>query len=82
MVNNSAVIQAFGVNHHHLASEWAAYSAGPRASWPGSGPEQTIVQVQGAGCRVCRRPDYLGDPIFAGLYDPNPRFALLQGRTV
>jgi hypothetical protein len=34
---------------------------------------------QGHGSLVCRRPDYLNDEIFAGMFDANQRFAL-QGQ--
>ncbi len=81
MVNNSAVVQAFGVNNHLMAKEWSELFGRPSSELSGMQPEQTIVQVQGQGCRICRRPDYLRDPLFKDLYDPNPRFAL-QGPPV
>jgi type IV secretion system protein VirD4 len=75
MVNNSAFIQAFGVNNHQMAKEWSELFGRPVSELTGMTPDQAIVQVQGQGCRICRRPDYLNDSLFAGLYDPNPRFA-------
>jgi type IV secretion system protein VirD4 len=76
MVNNSAVVQAFGVNNHQMAREWSELFGRPASELSGMRPEQAIVQVQGQGCHICRRPDYLRDPQFKDLYDPNPRFAL------
>jgi type IV secretion system protein VirD4 len=76
MVNNAAVVQAFGVNNHHMAKEWADLFGRPVGEVAALRPEQTLVQIQGQGCRICRRPDYLRDPLFQGLYEPNPRFAL------
>lgn len=75
MVNNSAVVQAFGVNNHQMAREWSEFFGRPADELAALRPEQAVLHVQGRGSRVCRRPDYLRDPAFAGLYDPNPRFA-------
>ena len=41
--------------------------------------EDAAVLRQGQGSLVCRRPDYLKDEVFAGLFDANQRFAL-QGQ--
>jgi type IV secretion system protein VirD4 len=78
MVNNSAVIQAFGVNNHMMAQELSALFGRQPGELLGMRLEEEVLHVQGQGSRICRRPDYLRDPLFAGLFDPNPRFALQE----
>jgi type IV secretion system protein VirD4 len=76
MLNNSEVLQVFGSNNHLMAKEWAEVLGMEPGELRRVAPEQAVVSVQGHDCRVCRRPDYLRDKAFAGLFDPNPRFDL------
>jgi type IV secretion system protein VirD4 len=75
MINNSAVIQAFGINNNLMANEWSELLGMEPAELLRLRPEQAAVCMHGQGTRICRRPDYLTDPMFQGLYDPNPRFS-------
>jgi type IV secretion system protein VirD4 len=75
IVNNSGVLQAFGINNHLMAKEWGEVLGMEPGELRRLAPDQAIISVHG-DCRVCRRPDYLRDKAFAGLFDPNPRFAL------
>jgi type IV secretion system protein VirD4 len=76
IVNNSGVLQVFGLTNNNMAKEWADLL--------GQGPERLLhlpredamVHRQGDGITSCRRLDYLSDQAFAGLFDDNPRFAL------
>jgi type IV secretion system protein VirD4 len=76
IVDNSVVLQAFGINNHLMAKEWAGVLGMEASELRRLAPEQAVVSVHGEDCRVCRRPDYLRDKAFAGLFDPNPRFDL------
>jgi type IV secretion system protein VirD4 len=75
MVNNSAVLQVFGINNNLMAKEWAELLGKEPAELLRLAPEQAVLCMHGQGTRTCRRPDYLTDRAFAGLYDANQRFA-------
>lgn len=75
VLNNAAVVQVFG-----LANGWAARGASDLLGMPVSqllklGRDEQVLSLPGAGAEVTRRVDYLTDRAFAGLYDPNPRYA-------
>jgi type IV secretion system protein VirD4 len=80
ILNNSAVIQVFG-----LANGWAAKSLGeimdmtPNELLSMSTKHQALLRP-GHEPRVTQRVDYLTDAIFAGLFDPNPRYQRLRGK--
>jgi type IV secretion system protein VirD4 len=79
ILNNSQVLQVFGITNHTTATEWAEL-LGHRADELGQlAAEEAVVLRQGQGTLVCRRPDYLNDEVFAGQFDANRRFAL-QGQ--
>jgi type IV secretion system protein VirD4 len=75
MLNNAAVTQLFSVPNHLMAREWGDLLGMEPARLAGLAPEEAVVTIRGQGTRVVRRPDYLNDPTFFGLYDDNPRFA-------
>jgi type IV secretion system protein VirD4 len=77
ILNNSAVLQTFGVANHLMASEWSKVVNWDAQDLHDLDPEEALVMIQGQGCQRCRRPDYLLDPAFAHQFDPNERFALL-----
>lgn len=79
IVNNSGVLQTFGINNHNMAKEWGELLGLAPEDLDRMDREETAVRRQGQGSLVCRRPDYLKDEAFAGLFDANPRFAL-QGQ--
>jgi type IV secretion system protein VirD4 len=75
MLNNAAVTQLFSVPNHLMAREWGELLGLEPARLARLAPDEAVVSVHGHGTRLVRRPDYLNDPAFAGLYDDNPRFA-------
>ena len=76
IVNNSAVLQVFGIPNYHMALEWSGLLGVPAQNLKELAREDAVVLRQGQGSVVCRRPDYLKDEIFAGAFDANQRFAL------
>jgi type IV secretion system protein VirD4 len=79
IVNNSGVLQVFGISNHNMAKEWGDLLGVSPQELNQLPREDVAVLRQGQGSLVCRRPDYLKDQAFAGLFDANPRFAL-QGQ--
>ena len=75
MIHNAAVTQLFSIPNHLIANEWGELLGMEPAALTRLAPEDAVVSIHGQGSRIVRRPDYLSDPPFAGLYDPNPRFA-------
>ena len=77
MIHNAAALQLLSVPNHLIAKEWAELLGMEAAGLARLAPEDAVVAIRGQDTRVVRRPDYLADPPFARLYDPNPRFALI-----
>jgi type IV secretion system protein VirD4 len=77
MVNNSAVLQAFGFTNHLMAREWGEVLGQEPRELLRLRREDAMLFTQDEGFRVCRRADYLRDKAFAGHFDANERFALL-----
>jgi type IV secretion system protein VirD4 len=77
IVNNSAVLQTFGLSNHLMAREWSEVCGRDAHELQELDAQEALVFTQGRGAMRCRRPDYLADPSFAGLFDANERFALL-----
>jgi hypothetical protein len=78
-LNNSGVLQVFGITNHNMAKEWSELMGLRPHDLDLLAREDAAVLRQGQGSLVCRRPDYLKDEVFAGLFDANQRFAL-QGQ--
>ena len=79
IVNNSGVLQVFGITNHYMAREWGELLGQRPEDLAQLAREDAAVLRQGQGSLVCRRPDYLKDEMFTGLFDANQRFAL-QGQ--
>jgi len=80
ILNNSAIVQAFGMTNGWAAKALAELlDQAPGELLRMQRDQQTLLQP-GEGSRLARRIDYLTDPIFAGLFDANPRYAQRQGR--
>jgi type IV secretion system protein VirD4 len=76
IVNNSGVLQVFGITNHNMANEWSELLGVRPQDLDQLAREDAVVLRQGQGSLVCRRPDYLKDEVFAGLFDANSRFAM------
>ncbi len=79
IVNNSGVLQVFGITNHSMAKEWSDLLGLRPQELSQIDREEAFVHRQGQGSLVCRRLDYLKDEVFDGLFDDNQRFAL-QGQ--
>ena len=82
ILNNCAVVQTFGIHNRRMATQWSDYlEHGPEmlADLP---PERQVVHIHGQGEFCCRRPDYLCDRLFVGLFDTNPFYARPSTRLV
>jgi type IV secretion system protein VirD4 len=79
ILNNCGVLQIFGITNHNMAKEWSELLGQRPQDLLELAPEDAVVLRRGHGSLVCRRPDYLKDEEFVGLFDANPRFAL-QGQ--
>jgi type IV secretion system protein VirD4 len=75
MLNNAEATQLFSVPNHLMAREWGELLGLEPAELARLAPEDAVVSIRGRETRIVRRPDYLADAPFAGLYDANPRFA-------
>jgi type IV secretion system protein VirD4 len=77
MLNNCGVVQTFGVASHLMAREWGEVLGQDPHEMRTVPAEDALVLINDQGLSRCRRPDYLRDKAFAGMFDPNERFALL-----
>jgi type IV secretion system protein VirD4 len=75
IINNSAVLQIFGLKNHFVARSLAdLVGVDARQLLQMPDDEQMLVH-NGKNIHFARRLDYLNDPVFKGLWDPNPMFA-------
>jgi type IV secretion system protein VirD4 len=80
ILNNSAIIQSFG-----MTNGWSAKSIGDVMDMSSAEllrmprTHQALI-LPGENPRTTERVDYLTDPQFRGLFDANPRYAKRQGR--
>lgn len=73
MVNNCRVLQCFGALNQVAAdgmAELTGFADG--ATVLDLGPSEMVLQLGGDEAVVARLPNYLTDPAFTGLFDPNP----------
>jgi type IV secretion system protein VirD4 len=75
ILNNSAVIQAFGFAHHGAAKDWGDLMGMDAKSLLGLGSDEAVLSVRGEGAKTVRRLNYLKDSLFKGLADENPYYA-------
>jgi type IV secretory pathway TraG/TraD family ATPase VirD4 len=74
------MLQVFGITNHHMAKEWSELLGLSLQDLKELTREDAVVLRQGQGSVMCRRPDYLKDGVFAGMFDANQRFALQGAR--
>lgn len=75
MLNNCAVLQAFGANNLRAAEEVAkVFGSLTGREFLGLESDEMLLQIAGDEAVVAARPNYRTDPPFQGLYDENPMF--------
>lgn len=73
VINNAAAMQVFGVPNQFAASELAQVLGDfSDEALRCMDPANLVLQISGKRGVMARRPDYLLDPAFAGLFDPHP----------
>jgi type IV secretion system protein VirD4 len=80
ILNNAEALISFGQSHYGAAKEYADLFGIDTAELLKMGMDRAALSIRGEGTRVIQRLNYLKDERFAGLADPNPYFARLQGR--
>lgn len=76
IINNAAVFQTFGLTNHVMATETANLVGDIDAfALRALARDRQVLAPARARAQVCRLPDYLCDPEFAGRFDQNPMFA-------
>jgi type IV secretion system protein VirD4 len=74
-LSNAHAVQAFGFRTRRFADEIAELT-GYDGLLHGLPDDMAIIAEAGRSARLCRRPDYRRDARFAGLWRPNPMFAM------
>ena len=74
VLNNSAVVQAFGMTNGCMARTCADVLGVSTDRLLRLDCGEQVLLRPGQGPQVTRRMDYLTDRLFTGLYDPNPRY--------
>jgi len=74
LINNAAVLQAFGISNSMMARQLTEVLDCSAADLLAMKNEESRVFMKGQGSRTCRLPDYLHDAAFNGLWDNNPFF--------
>jgi type IV secretion system protein VirD4 len=82
ILNNSAVIQAFGMTNGWAAKALAEVMDMSPAELLRMARTQQALLMPGQGPQTTRRTDYLTDPQFRGLFDPNPRYKKRGNRSI
>jgi type IV secretion system protein VirD4 len=74
MINNSAVLQAFGLSNSLSARQLSEVFDAPARDLLALEKDEAMLYTRDEGSFRCRRPDYLKDPDFDGDWDKNPFF--------
>jgi len=75
ILNNSAVIQAFGLSNGWAAKPVAEIMDMTAGELLAMGKNRQALLRPGRGAQITRRVDYLSDSVFSGLFDANPRYS-------
>ncbi len=75
VLNNIGVLQVFGLTNYRAAEEWSELLGVSPRELMNLEPHEQILFIRGEGAQRCQRCDYLTDPLFRGLFDPNPFYA-------
>jgi type IV secretion system protein VirD4 len=82
ILNNSAIIQAFGLTNGMASKVLADVMDMHPTELLRMKRTQQALLLPGEGPQTARRVDYLKDPQFRGLFDPNPRYARRPDRSM
>lgn len=74
ILNNAGVVQMFGLNNGWVARGCAGLTDMPLKQLIQLRSDEQVLVLPGVEPRVARRIDYLTDELFAGRFDPNPRY--------
>ncbi len=74
LINNAAVLQAFGISNSQMARQLSEVEDSSCEKLLSMRGNQSTTFIKGQGTHTVQLPDYLYDPIFTGLWDPNPFF--------
>ena len=72
LVNNSDVLQTFGIPNQLAARQCAEILAATAHELISLKENEQLVRLAGRSEFKCQRIDYLTDPMFAGRFDKNP----------
>ncbi|HTA31342.1 MAG TPA: TraM recognition domain-containing protein, partial [Candidatus Cybelea sp.] len=78
IINNSAVLQIFGLKNHLVARSLAEIVGIDARRLLDMADNEQLVVHNGKDLHFARRLDYLKDACFKGRWDPNPMFARAQ----
>lgn len=73
-IDNAGAVQSFGFANRIAALEWSEFFHLPPEQLLSLAPEDQLLYIAGKGTFESRKYNYLVDPQFQGLYDPNPYF--------
>jgi type IV secretion system protein VirD4 len=74
LINNSAVLQTFGITSHQMAEQVSKFVDIAPEKLLQMNPADAAVFIKGQRPQVNRRGDYLHDQAFEDIWDPNPFF--------
>ena len=72
ILDNLAVVQAFGFRNAFAAQDWGWFFGRDPEQLLNLPADEQLVHIAREGTRQSRRMNYLRDKMFAGLFDPNP----------
>jgi type IV secretion system protein VirD4 len=75
IVNNAGILATFGFANYEMANDWSKYFNLDPSELMRMPRTDMAVWTPDEGARILRRLNYLQDPRFQGLYNPNPRFS-------
>jgi type IV secretion system protein VirD4 len=74
IINNAGVLAAFGLSNFRMANRWSEYFGMDPAELLRIDRQNMAIWTPNEGAQILRRLNYLTDPRYQGLFDPNPRF--------
>ncbi len=74
IINNAGVLTAFGLSNFRMANRWSEYFGIAPADLLRIDPRNMAIWTPEEGAQILRRINYLTDPEYQGLFNPNPRF--------